>query len=117
MTVFKAIGAALAALVVVGAVVVGGYQGGWWLKANNTNRQQHIDRKNYGTQLGYITKLESTITDAANIDAQIASPSTPPAEKDALDGQRIAIVRQGCSVAHLITEVPEADQSWVSLNC
>jgi hypothetical protein len=112
-----AIGAVVGAILLVGGIVVGGYQLGWWLKANNTNRQQHIDRKNYGSQLAYQTKLESTITDVASIDVQLDSPNTPASEKAGLQGQRTAIVRQGCSAANLLTDIPSADAARVSSNC
>jgi hypothetical protein len=101
-----AIGAVVGAILLVGGIVVGGYQLGWWLKANN-----------YGSQLAYQTKLESTITDVASIDVQLDSPNTPASEKAGLQGQRTAIVRQGCSAANLLTDIPSADAAWVSSNC
>jgi hypothetical protein len=113
----QAVLATLLGIVVLVAIVVGGYEGGWWLKSNSTNHQMHIDRQNYGTQLAYITKLENTITDTANISSQLDIPGLTAQQRQDLTNQKTAIVQQGCTYAHLITDVPSADQAWVSSNC
>jgi hypothetical protein len=104
----------LVAIAVV-AILVGGYLGGWWLNKDVTNRQQHIDRQNYGTQLGYITSVQNKIADIHAIDVQIATANAEG--KDALTAQKQAIVTQACHTASLITQKPDDIASFVSSHC
>lgn len=112
---FQAIGIGLVALLVIVAVVVGGWFAGWWLKSANTDRQAEIDRQNYGSQLAYIKKVQSSATDVATINVQIASVT--PDQKAALEAQKTAIIAQGCSVASLIVDKPADVATFVAVNC
>ena len=107
----------LGAVLLIVAITVGGWLGGWWLKGANTDRQAHIDRQNYGSQLAYITKVQRTDSDVAAIGVQLADPNLSPEQKDALKNEKIAIVNQGCKTAALITDKPEDVATFVTVYC
>jgi hypothetical protein len=117
MTKTTAVLAAILAVIVAVGIVVGGYLGGWWIRKDVTNRQQRIDRQNYGTQLGYQTALNEKITEIKGIDVQLADPRTPSYEKAALSAQRKALVDAACAIHPNLTSEPANIAAWTSTNC
>lgn len=107
----------LGAILLIVAITVGGWLGGWWLKGENTNRQAHVDRQNYGTQLAYITKVQQTDKEVTAIIFQLADPNIVIEQKVALKNQKVALINQGCAKAALITDPPEDVTTFVTLYC
>jgi len=113
----KATLATIGALLLIVAITVGGWLGGWWLKGENTNRQAHVDRQNYGSQLAYITKVQATDKEVAAIGVQLATPGLSAEQKDALKNQKVALINQGCAKAALITDPPADVAMFVTIYC
>lgn len=113
----KILGLGLLVLLLLVGVGIGGRELGWWLKADNTNRQSNIDRKNFGSQLAYITKVQTTDKEVATINVQLSTPGVSAEQKDALGAQKIALVNQGCATANLIVDKPNDVANFVTLYC
>ena len=113
----KATFATIGVILLLVAITVGGWLGGWWLKGENTNRQAHVDRQNYGTQLAYITKVQQTDKEVAAISLQLADPNLIIEQKVALKNQKIALINQGCAKASLITDPPADVAMFTTIYC
>lgn len=113
----KAVFTTIGVLLLLAVITVGGYLGGWWLTGENTNRQAHVDRQNYGTQLAYITKVQGTDKEVAAINLQLADPNLIIEQKVALKNQKIALINQGCAKAALITDPPTDVATFVTVYC
>ena len=97
------------------ALTLGGWAAGWWFKTQNTNRQRQLDQNNYGTQLGYVQKIDNEIVEVRNIDVQLTQVSN--SEKPGLSAQRQAIVNQICTTETLLTSVPTNIAAFASTEC
>jgi len=107
----------IGAILLIVAITVGGWLGGWWLRGENTNRQANVDRQNYGSQLAYITKVQTTATEVASIETQLANPELTAEQKDGLKNQKAALINQGCKKATLIVNKPEDVTDFVTIYC
>lgn len=109
--------AAIGVVLLIVGISVGGWLGGWWLNGANTDRQAHIDRQNYGSQLTYIDKVSSNITDIAAIDVQMTNPTMGAEQKAGLAAQKVAMVTSTCRIAHLIVDLPSDEGMWTQVHC
>jgi uncharacterized protein HemX len=105
------------AIVVALAMAVGLWFGGWALRSANTNKQAHIDRQNYGSQLAYINKVSANMAEVSTIDTQVTNPAFTADQRSALTDQKAAIVTATCGVGRLIVDVPADESSWLSVHC
>jgi len=101
------------------AIVLGGWQAGWWFKAQNVQRQAHINRTSYEAQKTYRDKIVSDQTVIATIDNQIVDSTTTPEQKVALRAQRQAVVNEVCQVATNLTasDLSTVIVTFVNSNC
>lgn len=94
----KALAALLVALILAG-IAVGGYQLGWWLREESVNRTAEIQRDSFERQETLRDQIVAQADDLAVLDVQLTNPSLPDETAAALQGQRIAMARQLCSLA------------------
>jgi hypothetical protein len=104
-------------IILIALITVAGYLGGWWLQSDVTNRQAHIDRQNYGSQLAYVNKVSDNMAEIASIDTQVLSPSLDAGTKAGLNAQKVAIVNTTCKTYHLIVDPPADEASWAAGHC
>lgn len=81
--------AAMAAAVAVCLAVLALWNIGWWFRAENTQRQTHLDRNSYGFQQADRDRITSEIGQVFTVNAQLPSATTD--EAGPLKAQRKAI--------------------------
>ena len=113
----KTFGIWLVAIIGAAAIILGGWQAGWWFTAQNADRQQQVDRTNYGAQSAYSQKLADDRATIADIGTQLANPSITPDQKTALTDQRTAITQQACQVASKLTHPTTTESAFIAGNC
>jgi hypothetical protein len=90
---------ALIGALVLGGVAFGGYHLRWWLREEAVNRTAEIQRDSFERQETLRDQVVAQAADLAALDVQLANPSLPDETAAALEGQRIAMARQLCSLA------------------
>ncbi len=115
----QAIGVGVFTLALIAAITVAGWQAGWWFKAQNVQKQAHINRTSYEAQKTYRDKIVSDQTVIATIDNQIVDSATTPEQKVALRAQRTAVVNEVCQVATNLTasDLSTVIVTFVTSNC
>lgn len=110
------VGAILLALLLAVGIFFGGRELGWWLKADNTNRQAHIDRSNFAFQQTLRDQVTQHISDYQNMRAELSQPGIDNA---GVSAQMHATANVICQEAIQITgdPLPADQQAWVSANC
>lgn len=104
------VGAILLAIALAVGIFWGGRELGWWLKADNTNRQAHIDRSNFAFQQTLRDEVTQHIADWNSIRAQSGA---------AADAQAHAVANTVCQESIQITgdPLPIEQQAWVAAYC
>lgn len=110
--------AVLTGLVVIAGICIGGWQLGWWMNSYTVSRTARIYQQSYGAQSAYVAQVEAAMTDISTIKTQIADPTTPPSETQALQAQLQAVINQACaSAANITPPLPASEAQFVSVNC
>lgn len=84
-------------------ILVGGYLGGWWLREDAVNREGEIRRNQFEVQETARDEVIRQATGIAQIDVDLANPELSDQQRDALEGQKRAMITQLCNVASDIT--------------
>lgn len=116
MNILKGIGTVIAGAVTIAALVLGLWWVGWWFTAQNTNKQAHINRSNFG----YQQTLRDQITKGIGDYNQVGVDATwPGANTVALEAQQHAILNIICGEAVQVTgdPLPPDQLAFVSTNC
>jgi hypothetical protein len=115
--------ALIAGAIVVGLIVVIGIVGwvaGWWFKEQNTTREDKLYDKSYGRQEALKDQIVSNIGTVNDISADVADPSSTPAQVGQFTAQRKSIVITICRDASKLNDtnpMPDDVTSWVHKNC
>lgn len=116
MNFIKGVGTVILGAVTIAALVLGIWWVGWWFTAQNTNKQAHINRSNFG----YQQTLRDRVTKDIGDFNQVGVDSTwQGADATALQAQQRAILNKICGEADEITgdPLPPDQYSFVNIHC
>lgn len=108
--------AILAGVSALALLVLGIWWVGWWFTAQNTNKQAHINRSNFGYQQ---TLRDEILTDLDAYNQAGVDASWPGANAQALQAQQKAVLNKLCREAAQVTgdPLPQDQADFVAANC